>query len=267
MMNLLNYKTIILIVFAAILSLASSCEKVPKQATQPTTGKLQLNFDFYNEADPMEWGNNKYTNAAGNEYSAYYVKFFITRLTIFKGGETTVLNQFHNSHYVSTAVATTLQWTIADEIENGSYDSLSFTFGFNDEDNVSFMFANQPEVNMLWPEELGGGYHAMQLDGKWRLANDTLTGFNFHLGPGQFYDTSGDITGFIDNSFVVSIPSSDFEISTGSTTNLILRMHVDKWFTSPIVYDHNTYGGSIMATQDAMEKVVMNGHDVFSIVK
>lgn len=266
-MNLLNYKTILLIVFAAILSLASSCEKDPEPTPQPTTGKLQLNFDFYNEADPMEWGIKKYTNAAGNEYNAYYVKFFISRLTIFKDGEATVLNKFHNSHYVGTDVAPSLQWTIADDIEKGGYDSLSFTFGFNDEDNESFMFVNQPEVNMFWPEELGGGYHAMQLDGKWRLSNDSLTGFNFHLGPGQVYNTSGDITGFIDNSFIVSIPSSDFVINEGNTTSLILRMHVDKWFTSPIEYDHNTYGGSIMEIQEAMEKVVMNGWDVFSIVK
>jgi len=42
-------------------------------------------------------------------------------------------------------------------------------------------------------------------------------------------------------------------------------MNVTKWFTSPYDYDHNTFGGGIMENQEAMEKVVMNGWDVFSI--
>ncbi len=265
-MNYIKFKTLLLILLVGILSMASSCEKDPEPEPESTKGKLQLKFDFYNGTDPMEWGLKKYTNAAGNEYSAYYVKFFITRLTIYKGSTAIVLNKFHNSHYVGTDIESTLTWTVADDIEKGNYDSLSFTFGFNDEDNESFMFVNQPEVNMVWPENLGGGYHAMQLDGKWRMPNDTLSGYNFHLGPGQIYDASGDITGFTDNSFIVSIPSSDFSISADNTTSLTLRMHIDKWFTSPVDYDHNTYGGSIMENPEAMEKVVLNGWDVFSIV-
>jgi len=158
-----------------------------------------------------------------------------------------------------------LQWIVADKIEKGNYDSLSFTFGFNDEDNQSQMLVNLPESNMSWPDNYGGGYHAMQLDGKWRLANGQLGAYNFHLGRGQIYDANGDITGFIDNSFIVSIPASDFSISADNITSLTLRMNVAKWFTSPYDYDHNTFGGGIMENQEAMEKVVMNGWDVFSI--
>ena len=264
-MNFIKYKTIIIITIIGMISMASSCEKGPEPVPESTTGKLQLNFDFYNGMDPMEWGTKSYTNAAGNEYSAYYVKFFISKLTIYNGTTPTVLNKYHNSHYVESGLENTLQWTVADDIESGNYDSLSFTFGFNDDDNISYMFVNQPEVNMVWPENLGGGYHAMQLDGKWRTPNATLSGYNFHLGRGQIYDASGTITGFIDNSFIVSIPASDFSITKDNTTSIKIRMDINKWFTNPIDYDHNTYGGSIMENQDAMEKVVMNGNDVFSI--
>ena len=265
-MSYIKYKTLLLVLLVGIISLASSCEKDPKPVPPSTKGKLQLNFDFYNDGVPMEWGTKAYTNAAGNEYSAYYVKFFISRLTIYQGGNAKVLNQYHNSHYIESSRSNTLQWTVVDEIEKGNYDSLTFTFGFNDEDNQSFMFVNQPEANMVWPEDLGGGYHAMQLDGKWRLLNDTLNAYNFHLGRGQVYDASGNITGFIDNSFIVSVPASDFSITAENTTSLTLRMDVAKWFESPYVHDHNTYGGSIMENQEAMEKVVLNGWDVFSIV-
>ena len=266
-MRYMKYKTLLLVLLVGIISLVSSCGKDPVPDSPSTKGKLQLNFDFYNGGVPMEWGTKEYTNAAGNEYSAIYVKFFISRLTIYRGSEAIVLNKYHNSHYVGTDVASPLTWTVADDIEKGSYDSLSFTFGFNDDDNQSYMFVNPPESYMTWPDELGGGYHAMQLDGKWKLLNGQYSAFNFHLGRGQIYDTNGVITGFIDNSFVVSIPSSDFSISAENTTSLTLRMDIAKWFESPYVYDHNTFGGSIMENQDAMEKVVLNGWDVFSIIK
>ncbi len=249
---------------AGAISLASSCKKDPEPDPISTKGKVQLNLDFSNDGNPMEWGKH-YVNAAGNEYFAYYARFFISRLTIYKSGTAIVLNKYHNSHYFDSDRNNTLQWTVVDEIEKGSYDSLSFTFGFNDEDNESLMFANQPEANMVWPENLGGGYHAMQLDGKWKMQNDTLGSFNFHLGRGQIYDANGNITGFIDNSFIVSIPSSNFTITADNTTALTITMNIDKWFTSPVDYNHNTYGGAIMENQDAMEKVVMNGWDVFSM--
>ena len=266
-MNFIKYKTLLFIITIGMISIASSCGKEPEPEPESTKGKIQLNIDFYNDNAPMEWGLKQYTNAAGNEYSAYYVRFFISRLTIYKGTTKTVLNKYHNSHYFDSDIENSMQWTVADDIEEGNYDSLSFTFGFNDEDNESFMFVNQPEANMVWPENIGGGYHAMQLDGKWRMPNDTLSGYNFHLGPGQIYDTNGDITGFVDNSFILIIPASDFNIKRSNTTSVKLRMNIDKWFTSPIDYDHNTYGGSIMENQDAMEKVLLNGRDVFSVVK
>ena len=30
------------------------------------------------------------------------------------------------------------------------------------------MFVNPPEVNMMWPDVLGGGYHYLMLNGKWK---------------------------------------------------------------------------------------------------
>lgn len=267
-MNLSKINTILLIVLIGFVSLASSCDKDPDpEDKDETTGNLQITMDFFNDGAEMKWGYLEYTNEAGNEYLGYYARFFVTRLTIYKGGNATVLDKYYNYHYFDSDVEESLTWTVADDIEKGSYDSLNFTFGFNNEDNVSFMFVNQPEVNMVWPENLGGGYHALQFDGKWEIGGDTLTSFNFHLGPGQIYDATGEITGFIDNSYIVSIPSSDFTITAGNTTTVKLRMNLENWFKNPISYDHNTYGGAIMENQDAMEKVVMNGWDVFMRVQ
>ncbi len=260
-MNLSKFNTIVLIVLIGFVSLASSCEKDPEPDPDPTIGNLKIKMDFFNDGAEMKWGHLDYTNDAGNQYLGYYARFFISRLTIYKGGNATVLNKFHNSHYFDSDMEETLTWTVADDIENGSYDSLAFTFGFNEEDNQSFMFVNQPESNMAWPEGLGGGYHAMQLDGKWKKSGDTLSNFNFHLGPGSDNGVK------VHNSFIVSIPASDFAITVGNTTTVDIRMNVENWFKNPISYDHNYYGGSIMQNQEAMGAIVSNGWDVFSRVQ
>jgi hypothetical protein len=129
------------------------------------------------------------------------------------------------------------------------------------------MFSNPPESEMTWPEEDGGGYHYMQIDGKWINLKDTLRAYNFHLGNGNVYDATGNLVKTVDNSFRVSLPKSSFSISADKTTKVKLRMHIDNWFESPIVWDHNVIGGDIMKKQDEMAKVVKNGWNVFSFEK
>ena len=80
-MNSFKFKTLLLVLLVVMISLASSCEKDPEPEPPLTIGKLQLNFDFYNGDVPMEWGLTEYTNAAGNVYNAYHVRFFISSFT------------------------------------------------------------------------------------------------------------------------------------------------------------------------------------------
>lgn len=246
--------------------MSSSCEKNDPEPDPITTGKLNITIDFYNDNGPQQYDTLIYTNAAGNQYLVYEIQFFITRLTIYKGGKATILNGWSNEHYFDSNIETTFEWPIPDEISAGNYDSINFTFGFKDEDNVSFMFVNPPETIMVWPERNGGGYHYLKINGKWLAPNGYLRNSSFHLGRGQIYDINGDITGYIDNSFNVSLPNSSVTITAEQTTNIILRMNVDEWFANPDVYDHNQYGGDIMENQEAMSKACRNGWNVFEIV-
>ncbi len=265
-MNFSKYKLLLLAIIIGTISMSSSCDK-PTPEPEITTGKLNVEFDFYWDNDPVEYDTLIYTNEAGNEYLIYEIQFFITRLTIYKEGTATVLNGWQNEHYFDTEIPSTLSWPIVDEIEAHNYDSISFTFGFKDSDNESFMFANPPENIMIWPEYNGGGYHYMKINGKWLDPNNYLRGSAFHIGKGQIYDTNGDITGYIDNSFSITLPNSSFSISATNTTNVKFRMHVEEWFKNPNAYDHNTYGGDIMENQEAMNKGCENAWNVFEFVK
>ena len=122
---------------------------------------------------------------------------------------------------------------------------------------------------MAWPEVLGGGYHYLMLNGWWKDTLDLRRPFNFHLGIGQNYENNSgqvhDITGFVDNSFAVTPSGNGFEVESGKITQIKLVMNIESWFKSPIIYDHNQWGGAIMQNQEAMHIGCLNGYDVFSL--
>jgi hypothetical protein len=157
---------------------------------------------------------------------------------------------------------------VFDPIPAGTYDSIGFTFGISQEKNQSFMYVNAPEVNMMWPDVLGGGYHYLMINGKWKDPSDVEQPYNFHLGIGQLYKSNvintDSIYAFVQNYFYVSLPNSSFTIETDKKRQIELIMNVESWFKTPHVYDHNVWGGGIMQNQPAMQMAKENGYDVFT---
>ena len=130
------------------------------------------------------------------------------------------------------------------------------------------MFVNPPEVNMMWPDILGGGYHYMMINGRWKDLSSVNQSFAFHLGIGQLYHSNvievDSIYAFVQNYFTVTLPNSAFVISNAETQKVEITMDVDSWFKTPDIYDHNFWGGAIMQNQEAMQMAARNGKDVFS---
>jgi hypothetical protein len=167
---------------------------------------------------------------------------------------------------VDSDIPSTRTWEVYDNIPPGDYKSSSFTFGITSEKNHSYMFSDPPERDMFWPDYLGGGYHYMKLNGKWLNPQGQLSPFDFHLGIGQVYASYPDsITAFIDNSFEVELPGSNFQVNENTKKEFYLLMNIDEWFTDPLNFDFNYYGGSIMQNQEAMHAGCQNGWNVFSL--
>ena len=242
----------------------SSCHKTNIQAEKG--GYLLLTFQHSVDNSPLKTDTMMYVNAAGNPYLVTEIQYFISDVVIHKAnGDSLSLTQYDDIHYTDTHLPETMAYRLPDTIPEGSYQSISFTFGINKEKNKSLMFVNPPESNMFWPEYLGGGYHYMKLNGKWRDPEGVIRPFNFHLGIGQVYDASGQITGFIQNYFYVHLPASSFEIQKGKITRVQLVMNVNEWFEDPKIFDFNVWGGDIMQKQEAMHIACENGHNVFSV--
>lgn len=234
-----------------------------KPTEEKDEGKLTLNFLHKINGENIDFDSLKYTNEAANNFQINEIQYFISNLTIYKNGNANTLDGWTFFKYIDTDILSSNSWQVYDKIESGAYDSLSFTFGFDEVKNQSFMFSNPPESIMIWPEEYGGGYHYLKLNGKWKDNNNFINNFAFHLGIGR--DTTTTPTSYIHNYFRVSLAGSSFVIKKESTTELNIVMNVENWFKSPNIYDHNTWGGDIMNQQAAMHIACINGHDVFTI--
>jgi len=247
----------------------SSCTKDTMESDN-NSGKLVMKFVHYVNGRPLQRDTLIYMNAAFNHYLITDLKYFISEVTLYNSdGTRKLINEQQEIHYIDEDLPDTKIWNVSDKIVAGTYDSISFIFGITAEKNKSHLFVNPPEVNMMWPDILGGGYHYMMMDGYWEDRNFEMQPFDFHLGIGQIYSgnttNTDSIIGYIQNYFTVNLPKSSFTIKEGETREIEIRMNIDSWFKTPHIYDFNYWGGSIMQNQAAMRTAVENSWDVFTI--
>lgn len=248
----------------------SSCRDRVQPENLPESGHIRLKFLHYVDGKPLQRDTMKYVNAAGNSYEINEVMYFISDVRLSNSdGTKKLISDWKDIHYVDIDIPSTLTWDIFDDIPAGSYDSITFIFGITAEKNKSFMFVNYPEARMMWPDVLGGGYHYMMINGKWRDPGGKKQLFNFHLGIGQLYRSNvivpDSIYAFVQNYFTVLLPNSSFTIEPGSTREIDIIMNIESWFTTPHDFDFNYWGGTIMQIQPAMQMAKENGYDVFTV--
>jgi hypothetical protein len=251
---------------------AGGCKKPVDPVPAVQSGHLVFMAAHQVEGQALELNQLRYTNAAGNEYMVTDLMYFISDITLYPhAGTKRLISDRNNLFYLDEKIPSTLTLALSDKIPAGSYDSISFTFGISEARNKSYIYVNPPEVLMGWPEVLGGGYHYMMMNGKWKDPAGQLQPFNFHLGIGQLYHGTtynvDSIYAFVHNCFRVSLPGSSFDLADGDTATFRLTMNIGQWFQDPHVYDHNYWGGAIMQNQPAMQMAKENGWNVFSITR
>ena len=225
-------------------------------ACSDPVGSLTLTASHEVDGTPLITDALRYANEAGNPYLVNEVQWFISNLELEDCGGNRVM--LAETWYIDTNLPETQTLRIS-EIPAACYHLMRFTFGLNDADNLSGRFNNPPESNMFWPDELGGGYHYMKLNGKYQNADNLLAPLAIHLGRGQ----NSELTEFYDNSFTVELPI-DLAVYDGQDYPLGLVMNINQWFRDPVVYDFNTYGSAIMQNQQAQQALKTNGNNVFS---
>ena len=228
-------------------------------------GFLTLNMAFQFDGAAVKFGEVVYTNAAGEQIKIDEAKCFISEMALVReDGRLRPILANEGIHYFDNTLPATLLWQIIDPIEACGYKALRFRFGLADNQNISGRFPNPPETNFAWSAVLGGGYHYMQINGKW-WDGGVEKPLTLHTGSGQFRDNADNILAFIDNSFWVEVPLAHFSIQPNQTQSLTLIMDIARWFDTPNLYSIAHYGSAIMQNQEAQRILRENGANVFSI--
>ena len=157
-------KRIVLIILFSFITLVS-CHK----DNDDSISQSNITFNFNHNWDGINVTNANlnsiiFTNAFGNQMSITKLKYLISNLSLEKtNGEIIDIDGYY---LIDLSNNTTLSFTPNTLIPAGNYSHVTFTFGFNNDANYN---GNYPDLNAAsWnvPAMMGGGYHYMQLEGK-----------------------------------------------------------------------------------------------------
>lgn len=241
------------------LLLCASCSE--DENNENAVEQVNVTIDFSHSWDGEEVTNAdfntlKYTNANGEQMSIELLRYLVSDVTFTSSeGESIVIEGYNlvdvtNNSGLSTALGQTIQ--------AGTYQ-VSFTFGFDNEDNLDGAYLDLNSASWNVPMMLGGGYHYMQLEGKYLAADATEVGYQYHAI--RAVDITGDEPRFQDTFFEVNLGTVNL-IENGTIT---VDMNIAEWFKNPNQWDLNSLGQRLMPNFDAQVMMFENGQSVFQL--
>ena len=242
-----------------ILAVAFMCSSCSSDTDSDTVVNLRFTHEWNNAVVTADdFGTIQYVNAFGNQLSIERLRYLISDLTITKpSGETIPLN---NYHLIDLENENTLNLTSNQSVETGTYANVSFIFGFTNTANTDGAYPDLNSASWNVPPMLGGGYHYMQLDGKFINNIENEAGYNFHAIRAA--DNPGPNPSFPQDTF--------FEVNLGPLTvsennEIIISMDIAQWFKEPYLWDLNLYNQMLMPNSTAQILMYENGQNVFHL--
>ena len=248
-------KKIILMLSLVMFLTSCSSNDDGNTPTVSTTFKFTHNWDGalirnYN------FGPIQYTNANGEVIGFERFRYVISDIVFTKAnGEQIELDVYN---LVDLTNEVNMEYTPEAEIPPGNYN-VSFTFGLDNEDNSeNYLDLNSASFNV--PENLGGGYHYMQFDGKFINSNMEEQGFNYHAI--RAVDNPGANPTFPqDTFFTVNLG----QIDISNDVEIEVKMNIAEWFKNPNEWDLNQFNQMLMPNSTAQIMMYENGQNVFSL--
>ncbi len=242
-----------------ILAVAFMCSRCSSDTNSDTVVNLRFTHEWNNAVVTADdFGTIQYVNAFGNELSIERLRYLISDLTLTKpSGEIIPLNNFH---LIDLENENTLNLSSNQSVETGTYANVSFIFGFTNTANTDGAYLDLNSASWNVPPMLGGGYHYMQLDGKFINNIEDEAGYNFHAIRAA--DNPGPNPSFPQDTF--------FEVNLGPLTvsennEIIISMDIAQWFKEPYLWDLNFYNQMLMPNSTAQILMYENGQNVFQL--
>lgn len=224
----------------------SSCTSEDQNIT------ITLNFSHNWDGVPItnqDFNTIKFTNENGEQISIEKLRYLISNISLL-GLKNYHLVNFSENYGTSINVS---------DLTEGTY-TLSFRFGFSDEDNIDGAYKDLNSVSFNVPGMLGGGYHYMQFDGKYIDNKDEEAGFNYH-SIRAVDKTDPDNLKFEDTSFDVNLGT----ITVSNNMKVEVKVNLAEWFKNPNTWNLNELNTILMPNFDAQKIMSANGKSVFSL--
>ena len=248
-MKLLIYPLIVLLIFA-------SCTK--EQPKKEIVLKVKFGH-FWNDFAVHEQDLENTTYAIDEKFYLNFsrLRYLISDLQL-ESEDGRLLNINHY-HLVDLSDLSTLTITIPQSVETGKYKHLRFRLGFEDSDNKDGAYNDLNAASWNVPEQLGGGYHFMQLDGKYGTDPDVITDpFNYHFIR-AVDATDPDKLILEDTSIPIDLGAVDLQ----KDVTIHIDMKLEQWFKNPVDWDLNTWNTTLMPNFNAQKAMHQNGQNVF----
>lgn len=203
---------------------------------------LSLEHQLYTE--PLRLEDEVFEQNGQYALKVSRLQYFLSEIELISDNHT-----YHNRAILLVDAATELSPSFRIEgLEPAHYQRLRFLIGLSPVRNLHDSVRNTVENNaMRWPEAMGGGYHFLKYEGKYRVEND-WNGYAVHLGK------SG-------NEIEVEIPIDLHVRESDVQLNLIMRL--EEWLQNPHRFDFAADGNYTMDNDSAMQVIAENGKTVF----
>ncbi len=245
-------KILILLIAIPVFIACSSDDDVN---TIPAT--LTFKFDHNWDGEPFnqdDLGLTTFVNANGDELMIERLRYLVSNIRLYKeNGSSTLLQGYQLVDVSSTG---SLTFSLNENIPDGDYNFISFTFGFSEQYNTSGIYSDLNSTSWNWPENLGGGYHFLQIDGLYETVEGPQP-FNFHMGTARISE------GMFEANYAEIFFAQDFTMDGNKT--FPIKMNVAEWFKNPNTWDLNEFNTNLMGNYEAQKMMNENAGSVFSL--
>lgn len=252
-----------IVLLLSLLFVAVSCSNNDDDGNDPVDdGPAEVNYRATltftqnwggTEVTNQDYNSTVFTNDFGTELQITRLRYLVSRVELINANN----ERFPLTDYqlIDLGNPNTNVVLPPIEIPAGAY-RVAFVYGFNEEDNVSNQYSDLNTVLWNWPEDLGGGYHFLQMDGNYNVNSDPLP-FNYHNGTAR--QSEGN---FVANHVVFDFPQLT---AVGTDVEVEIAMDLSEWFKDPNQWNLNEWNTDLMGNFDAQRDMNANSGSVFSV--
>jgi hypothetical protein len=231
-----------------------SYDEVVLPVAEHTESNITFNFTHHFDGIPITAANFNQFNfvtANGDTISITKLRYLVSDMRLYKTDGDSVMMGGYNLVDLTNNTGMSYAPGLS---ELGGFAGIGFNFGFDTTDNAgNYVDLNSASWN--WPMMIGGGYHNMQFEGKYKVNGiDSL--FAYHNG------TASNMGMHEQNHISVKLPG----IALNEQNVVIeIKMNLAEWFRTPNTWDLDTYHSALMMNYTAQKLMQANGYNVFTL--